>query len=156
MSLMRTVRAGVLALVVTAVAVFAAPTPSLAAGDNYYEYCDAGWVSCQTGVKVSYPAGECDTVRAGYQYTQVCVDYYGDYVYVYDGLSDSYSAMARIESDYGDILTRFCRNPHGADSWARCNFDWREDGYKVVHGGYRASGSYYFGHYDWMWRFINN
>ncbi len=130
----RRLRGGLLALVVTAVAVFAAPTPSMAAGDNYFISCDAAFSSCQTGKKVSSPAGVCGIASAYYGSTIVCVDYYGDYVYVKDNKADGYAAMAVIESDRG-IAYRFCRNPHGNGSWAKCNFDWSEPAKKQVEGG---------------------
>ncbi|MEJ3746139.1 hypothetical protein WEI85_22975 [Actinomycetes bacterium KLBMP 9797] len=147
------IRAGVVALLATAVAVFAVPAPSMA-DDDYYNPCFASWVSCQTGVKVSYPAGVCGSVSATYGATTVCVDYVGDYVYVEDNDADTHSAMAFIANDNGDVLDRYCRNPHGAGSWARCNFDWAESGYKRVHGGIRTSYTSMLLAY--RWQFANN
>lgn len=149
----RPVRAGLLALVVTAVAVFAAPKPSMASGDQYFVSCDASWSSCQTGVKVSYPVGVCDTVSAYYGSTIVCIEYNGDYVYVKDNDADGDSAMARIDSEYG-VAVRYCRNPHGAGSWARCNFDWSESGTKDVWGG-KLQG-YSTMPVGYLWSFSNN
>ena len=151
------VRAGVLALMAMIVTLFAAPTPAMAAGDDYLDQCDAPWVSCQTGVKVSGPVGVCKTAGVEFQFTKVCVDYSGDYVYVLDLYSDGFSAMALIENDRGDIMTRFCRNPNGLNTWARCNFDWREDGIKYVYGGYRDNE--YFeplSEFDYLWSFSGN
>src|SRR5581483_9574456 len=109
----KAVRAGGLALAATAVAVFANPTPSLAGGDQYFISCEAVWASCQTGTKVAGPVGECLGTSGAYNSTIVCVDYDGDYVYVKDGKADGYPAMAVIDSDRGNVLTRFCRNNHG-------------------------------------------
>jgi hypothetical protein len=157
MSPSRMVRAGFLAMVVTVIAVFAAPTPSMAAGDNYLDQCDAAWVSCQTGVRVSGPTGVCATAGADFHFTKVCVDYSGDYVYVLDLYSDGYSAMALIESQRGSTLSRFCRNPNGLNTWARCNFDWREDGVKYVRGGYRDNKYFdLLSEYDFLWSFSGN
>jgi hypothetical protein len=141
MSRMKAIRVGAVALVATVIAVFAAPAPSMADGDDYYSACFASWVSCQTGTKVSGAIGVCDTVPAAFGATVVCVVYDGDYIYVKDGDSDGHSAMAKIKADNGSVLDRFCRNPHGAGTWARCNFDWAEAGEKRVYGGIRRTYS---------------
>jgi hypothetical protein len=147
------IRTGVLALVATAVAVFAAPTPSLADGDDYYFGCPVSTYSCQTGVKITLPAGECDTSTAATGSTIVCVDYSGDYVYVKDTSADSHSALAWISSDAGGVHDRLCRNPHGKGTWAKCNFDWSEAAEKVVYGGRRID---YTDHeISRIWKFSN-
>ncbi|TDB78806.1 MULTISPECIES: hypothetical protein [unclassified Micromonospora] len=87
---------------------------------------------------------------AYYHSTIVCVDYSGDYVYVKDNDADSYSGLAYIWSQYG-VADRYCRNTHGNGTWARCNFDWSEDGTKRVRGGVRYShNSWAAGH---LWEF---
>ncbi|MEJ3746138.1 hypothetical protein WEI85_22970 [Actinomycetes bacterium KLBMP 9797] len=150
---MRTFRAGVLALVLTAVAVFAAPPPSMAAGDLYFVGCEGSYASCQTGVEVAGPVGVCRTTGSAYHSTQVCIDYNGDYVYVRDGQVDDRSAMARIDSELG-LAYRYCRNPYGYNSWARCNFDWSEAGEKEVYAGYRSN--YATMPLGYLWSFSNN
>ncbi|GAA3769759.1 hypothetical protein GCM10022225_65720 [Plantactinospora mayteni] len=134
MSRMKTVRAALLAVLTTAVAVFAAPSPSMADGDNYHSVCTSWTVRCQTGVEVVGPAGVCDTANADNGSTIVCVDYYGDYVYVKDNDADGRSAMGFVSAENG-IAYRYCRNPHGAGSWAKCNFDWAEAGGHAVRAG---------------------
>jgi hypothetical protein len=137
----RRFQAGILTLVVTATSVFAAPAPGMAYGDNYYKACTESYVSCHTGVYVSGTGTDVDICRTSYSYgyTSVCVRYDGDYVYVYDGAPDDNSAMARIWNFTGSETTtyRFCRNPHGYRTWARCNFDWSENATKSVYGGIR-------------------
>lgn len=149
----RRIRAGLLALAVTAVTVFATSTPSMAGGDLYFVGCESASASCQTGVKVSYPAGVCTTAGAYYGSTIVCVDYYGDYVYVKDNHADGFAAMAYIESEYG-LRDRYCRNPHTAGTWARCNFDWSESGRKEVSAGILQN--YATMPLDYLWSFSNN
>ncbi|WP_406070844.1 hypothetical protein [Micromonospora sp. NBC_01638] len=129
-------RGGALALVATVIAVFAAAPPSSAAADNYLDVCGFSQYSCQTGVKVAGPVGECLMTTAYYHSTIVCIDYDGDFVYVKDNQADGYSALGQVWSQYG-VAERYCRNTHGNGSWARCNFDWREDGTKKVRGGVR-------------------
>lgn len=52
----------------------------------------------------------------------------GDYIYVKDMCRDGRSAVVRLRPYGGDNrATRICRNPHGVDTWARCNFDWPEN-----------------------------
>ncbi|KAB1903172.1 hypothetical protein [Micromonospora sp. AMSO31t] len=121
------VRGAFLAFVMTAVAVFAAPTPSMADGDLYFVGCEGSYASCLIGTKVGLPSGQCMTASASYGSTQVCIEYSGDYVYVRDGLADGRSAMARIDSELG-LAYRYCRNTQGAGTWVRCNFDWSEAG----------------------------
>ncbi|GAA4260809.1 hypothetical protein [Dactylosporangium darangshiense] len=147
-------RAGFVALVVTAIAVFAAPTPSMAGGDQYFVACEGVWASCQTGTKVAGPVGVCLMADAYYHSTIVCIDYDGDYVYVKDNKADGQSAMARIDSDRGDVLTRYCRNTHGNGTWARCNFNWSEAGEKTVYGGHLIN--YATMPVDYLWSFSNN
>lgn len=139
----RGVRAGVIALVVTTIAVFLAPTPGMAAGDSYYNECELSFVSCQTGVKVSSASGKCYYASPAYHWTIVCVAFDGDYVYVWDDDPDRRSAMGYIDGGSGSVRTRHCRNPHGANTWARCDFNWSETGTKVVKGGTRVSNTSY-------------
>jgi hypothetical protein len=136
----RPIRAGLLALSIAVTAVFAAPSPGMAAGDDFYYDCRYSWYSCQTGVLVtSFSYDICKTApQAGSRSTRVCVNYEGDYVYVKDGDADTWSAVAQIAgAGSGDVVFRVCRNPHGAGTWARCNFNWSESGEKDVWGGIR-------------------
>ncbi|WP_346534350.1 hypothetical protein [Micromonospora sp. DPT] len=149
----RRFRAGLLALAATIVTVFAAPTPSMADGDQYFVSCEASWASCQTGVKVSYPTGMCDTVSAWAGATIVCIDYGGDHVYVKDNDADGSSAIAKIESEFG-VSSRFCRNPYGAGSWAACNFNWSEAGQKDVYAGILQNSATM--PLQYLWSFSNN
>jgi len=114
----------------------------MADGDNYMDVCPSDNVSCQTGVQVSGTGGTGDTCGTGYK-TYVCIDYDGDYVYVYDNDADGGSGLAEIYSTNSSYNFRYCRNPHGAGTWARCNFDWPEDAYKEVRSGVRYSYTYY-------------
>lgn len=96
-----------------------------------------GGTTWQSGVEVSHsvhgPWPSSSTVgnkavSCGYvAYAEVKID--GDYVYVLDECRDGRSAVAKVRiytkdgSEYDD---RVCRNSHGVNSWARCNFDWVE------------------------------
>ncbi|MEU5721007.1 hypothetical protein ABZ783_04170 [Micromonospora sp. NPDC047738] len=134
-------RAAVCAVAVGA-AVFGLPSPSWA-DDNYYGSCSYSFVACQTGVEVSPPTGVDWCKSKDYAAdTQVCIKFDGDIVYVKDGKSDGHSAMGWIGTPYaGSLSERFCRNPHGAGTWAKCNFDWVEDTTKDVMGGIRKDSS---------------
>ncbi|TDC72415.1 hypothetical protein E1193_27760 [Micromonospora sp. KC606] len=67
-----------------------------------------------------------------------------------DTLSLLNSGLTYIWSQYG-VADRYCRNTHGNGTWARCNFDWSEDGTKRVRGGVRYSyHSWAAGH---LWEF---
>lgn len=82
------------------------------------------------------PVEACAT---GWDGTKICIDTYGDKVWVYDGKSDGNSALGWIVSSSGSVTQRYCRNPHGQGTWARCNFDWVENVNKQVSGGVRHS-----------------
>ncbi|MEV4758658.1 hypothetical protein AB0J86_26640 [Micromonospora sp. NPDC049559] len=151
--LSRRTQAGLLTLVATAATVFGTATPSMADGDQYWVGCESASSSCQTGVKVSYPAGVCTTASSYYGSTAVCIDYYGDWVYVKDGDADGFAAMAHIEADAG-VRDRYCRNPHTAGTWARCHFDWSESARKEVSGG--TLQNYATMPLDYLWSFSNN
>lgn len=132
------IRAAVIAFAI-GTAVFAVQSPSMA-DDDYFTWCSYTWVSCQTGAKVSQPPSDVYACAAELtSYTTVCIDYYGDIVYVFDGSSDGNSAMGSVIADAGSVTDRFCRNPHGSNTWARCNFDWVESANKEVYGGVRIS-----------------
>jgi hypothetical protein len=133
-----TLRGALLALATTVIAVFALQSPSMA-DENYHSSCAEASVSCQNGVEVAGPQGECKTAGSGYASTIVCVDYSGDFVYVKDNKPDSRSALGYVTSQDGSVTARICRNAHGNDSWARCNFDWAESGKKWVEGGYLSN-----------------
>lgn len=135
-------------------AVFAFPSPSFAE-DNYFEWCSRGNVSCQTGTKVSGPSGQ-DACAVEYtNYTQVCINYDGDIVYVLDGVSDGNSAIGAVSTpDAGDVSGRWCRNPHGVGTWAKCNFNWVEDTTKAVYGGVRYDSDSLW--YVKLWTFSDN
>ncbi|MFC4104675.1 hypothetical protein [Micromonospora zhanjiangensis] len=136
--------------------VFAAPAPAMAA-DNWHRMCGYEFASCQTGVKAGLvDADQCMTASGGLygHSTQVCVKYDGDYVYVRDGQADGHSAIGVIESDNGNVIKRHCRNPYGSGTWAKCNFNWSESGYKWVGGGYLANFDSM--PREWLWKFTNN
>ncbi|WP_143194352.1 hypothetical protein [Micromonospora sp. CB01531] len=145
---------GALALVTAAMVVLAAPAPAMAAADWYSE-CARADVSCQTGVEVKFvPSDKCGKASADRHHTEVCILYYGDKVYVRDGQADTHSAVGIVTSSTGDIRHRYCRNPHGYDTWAECNFDWTEDSTKTVYGGYRVSDSVIYK--DYLFPFSGN
>jgi hypothetical protein len=148
----RAVRAGLLAIVFTVAAVFALPTPGMAA--NYLYECEYSWASCQEGVLVSAPSGlPCGTTSTIFHSTTVCIGYDGDYVYVRDGEADGDSAIASIQnsSDGSSVTYRSCRNKEGVGTWVRCNFNWSESGTKYVSGGVRHG--YYDVATDFLWEF---
>jgi hypothetical protein len=140
--------------VAAVVAVFAAPAPSMAGGDDFFGWCTESTVSCQTGVKVAGPVGVCLTAPAHQGSTVVCVDYDGDYVYVKDNKSDGYPAVGEIDGGTSDLQTRMCRNNHTAGTWARCNFNWTEAGTKRVYGGILKSHDDM--SYAYLWSFSGN
>ncbi|MFJ6198198.1 hypothetical protein [Micromonospora sp. NPDC092111] len=135
-------------------AVFAFPSASWAY-DNYFDWCSRGIVSCQTGAAVGTPGDVDKCVQELTHYTVVCIKYAGDIVYVWDGSSDGNSAMGSVSTpDAGDVSGRWCRNLHGAGTWAKCNFDWVEDTKKWVYGGVRYDSSS-----EWhtlLWTFSSN
>jgi hypothetical protein len=141
----RTLARGALLVSVVMLTVSALPSAAWAEAD-YYVDCWRSYVSCQTGVKVSAPqgAGDCATSGASKGMTSVCVVYDGDYVYVRDGKVDDRAAFGMVWSANG-VRDRYCLNNHGYDTWARCNFDWAEDGDHTVTGGYKES------YYDLVW-----
>jgi hypothetical protein len=112
--------------------VFPAPA-AMATGDDFISLCQDPGVSCQNGVQVSSPTAP-DVCGTANDFTQVCVHFDGDIVYVKDGRTDSHSALGEISASSG-VPIRICRNPYGNGTWARCNFDWAENANKDVFGG---------------------
>lgn len=100
-------------------------SPSAQAHDFAY-HC-SGDVICQTGVRVTggiAPLDEC--FGSDDQRIEVCVRKYGDYIFVRDKETDGWGAVAIVSRrDFGGYV-RKCRNPYGAGTWARCNFNWSE------------------------------
>ena len=141
MSLRNTIRTAALAAAI-GTAVLAVPSTSWAA-DNFLDQCGGATVSCQTGTSSAAPADADYCKIESSTRTRVCVKYVGDIVWVKDDAADGNSALARLNGDQGSIHQRFCRNPHGAGSWARCNFDWAENSLLDVYGGVRNSQSSY-------------
>jgi hypothetical protein len=135
------------------VAVFAMPSSAMAE-EYYFQDCELERVTCQFGVEVAGPIGQCMTANAAHGKTQVCIQYDGDYVYVKDGDADGYGAAALVLSEFGDINMRWCANRHGYGSWVRCNFNWREDGDHGVAGGYIVQ--YYVEEMMQLWWWSNN
>lgn len=126
--------------------------PSAALADeNYYYDCGYESVACQTGVTNVLVEGQCMTADAAHHKTQMCVDYSGDYVYVYDGQADGYAAMAEVYTTRGTINTRLCRNNYGYDTWARCNFDWVEDASHFAAAGYKVDRNKIVMQNLWQW-----
>lgn len=123
----------------TLVAVFALQSPSMA-DESWFGNCSSAKVTCQTGVQVSGPQGECVTASDFRHSTVGCVVYDGDYVYVKDAAADTYAAIGSVWSD-GDSTLRMCRNNLGSGKWARCNFDWPEAGDHHIEAGYKESSS---------------
>ncbi len=143
-------RAAAVALAIGA-AVFSVQSPSMA-DDSYFTWCGSSNVSCQTGVQVSGPSGQDTCLTDPNRNTRVCVNYAGDIVYVRDGSEDTHSAMALITASAG-VADRWCRNPHGVGSWARCNFDWSETANKNVYGGVRINAGD--ARITYLWSFVN-
>jgi uncharacterized protein (DUF2237 family) len=136
MSTRSALRGALFALVAAAVAVFGLQSPSMA-DESFMPACDDPGISCQTGVEVSAPQGQCETAPSDYASTRVCVVYDGDYIYVRDGKVDDLSAISFLQSENGS--GRICRNTKGSGSWVRCNFDWAETGKHWLEGGYKTS-----------------
>lgn len=72
----------------------------------------------------------------------------GDYVYVYDNEPDGCSALGiwYLYSADGERVVRkgLCRNSHGNNTWARCNYDWPEGRWLVISAGtYDAQSNKY-------------
>ncbi|MEU5870820.1 hypothetical protein AB0A73_04585 [Glycomyces sp. NPDC047369] len=135
---------------VAALAVFALPGAA-SADEDYYVGCGDSWTSCQTGAAAGLVQGTCMTSDYARGYTQMCVKYDGDYVYVYDGRADGYAAMARVETTNGSITDRYCRNNLGYGNWAVCNFDWAESGDHQASSGYKSNYSYIVTQELWSW-----
>lgn len=138
-------------------AVFGYPSASWA-DDNYFVFCSKSTVSCQTGAETGTPWGAADSCNEEpYTDTNVCIKYDGDIVYVYDGSADGNSAIALVhigDAGEGHVANRWCRNPHGLGSWARCNFNWPEDKTKEVYPGIRYDSDSYWVT-DWYSSFSN-
>ncbi|MFG3691733.1 hypothetical protein [Micromonospora sp. NPDC047740] len=132
----RTVSRLAVGAVAVGTAVFGFPSASWA-DDNYYDHCSRSDISCQTGVEVGGPDYD-KCYQESTHDTIVCIKFAGDIVYVYDGSTDGNSAMGAVATpDAGSVSVRYCRNPHGSGTWAKCNFDWVEDTTKIVYGGVR-------------------
>jgi hypothetical protein len=105
-------------LIGTAIAIVAAATPASAA----YSY---EW---DNGVAVSGPSGTERSWCISSDYSEVCIQPYGDKIFVKDlSGEDHASAVARWFTDYGRWGT--CRNSLGAGHWAVCNKDFKEGSY---------------------------
>lgn len=140
---LRVVAAGVGSLLVTVLLSAIAPASSMAsskrtdisaaAEDYFSQDCYQSWLSCQNGVKTSYPdlkpRGEADLCWLSHPQAKFCVKYYGDYVWIKDDFPDSRSMVGVIRRSDGGGYVRACRNRSGSGTWARCNFDWAEGGY---------------------------
>ncbi|SDL19220.1 hypothetical protein SAMN05216298_2983 [Glycomyces sambucus] len=131
----RTVARTVVFVAAAALAVFALPAAAMAE-DNFYESCTFSTFSCQTGVTNVLVEGDCMSAGSQGNYTTICVDYSGDYVYVHDGQADGHSAIGFVFSTRGSVNSRICRNNHGYDTWAKCNFNWTEDALHSASAGY--------------------
>lgn len=132
-------RSAVLAVVVGAV-VFAVPSASRAAGDQFYVGCARSNVSCQNGAQVRGASGEDECAVEPRTNTQVCIDYDSDTVYVLDGDADGNSALGWVtNADFGSIKERGCRNQYGQSTWVKCNFNWVEDDDHLVSAGVRIN-----------------
>lgn len=144
----RPVRAGLLAVVAVSAAVFAAPSPSMAAGDQFVSNCQDPYTSCQDGTLMSgapsNPDRECWNSLGTYHDVSVCIVYYGDIVYVRDNDADGHSVIGQVDSEVGNpYTTRLCRNHYGSGTWVRCDFNWDERGWKYVYGGEIINSVYY-------------
>lgn len=62
----------------------------------------------------------------------------GDYIYVKDTCPDGLTALGIFQYTVGTTGYRLrCRNPHGAGTVARCNFNWPEKGTKAFYAGFQ-------------------
>jgi hypothetical protein len=123
------------------VAVFSLPSAASASGANFYQDCPYDTVICTFGARVAAPHGlACDTTSTSYGFTEVCIDYASDSVYVKDGRADGYGAVAHVWSANG-VSSRYCANNQGEGWWVKCDFDWAEAGSHAVGGGYIVSWS---------------
>jgi hypothetical protein len=116
---------------------------------DFYERCSKDYYRCQNGIQVHLPSNADRCGAGGRARTQVCIRYYGDYVYVYDGYKDGDSAIGTVLVRGGEA--KVCRNRLGYGKWARCNFNWVESRTKDVYAGFR------YGYEDiihsWQWTF---
>lgn len=66
----------------------------------------------------------------------------GDYTYVRDMCKDGKSAVVMVyvyDSDGSVKSRKVCRNPYGVKQWAKCDWNWSENGQKeLVAGTYDA------------------
>jgi hypothetical protein len=132
------------------VAVFALPSAAMAEA-NFYQDCPYDNVICTFGARVGTPQGAvCDTVSATGGYTEVCVNYETDSLYVKDGRADGYGAVGRVWSENG-VNYRYCANNQGEGWWVKCDFDWTEAGSHSVAGGYIESWSTKHTVTQWSW-----
>jgi hypothetical protein len=131
-------RAALVAMAATALAVFALQSPSMAE-ENYSGLCARADTGCVTGVKVAAPQGDCYTADSESASTGACVVYAGDYVYVKDGQADGRAALASVRDPDGPVLYQLCRNNYGNGTWARCNLDWVESGTQHLSAGFLAA-----------------
>jgi hypothetical protein len=121
------------------------------ADESYLPECASSAASCQTGVKVAGPQGECLMAAASRGNTIVCIDYNGDYVYVKDNKADNWAGMGVVHSNEGSVDVRYCRNNHGNGTWARCDFNWAESGIHYVEGGFKVRSEYVVVMWLWSW-----
>lgn len=151
----RGVRVGVVAAAVAA-CVLGAPPAAMASGADFYKGCRNSDVSCQDGVRVTGtigPFNRCGTAGSSVGSTEVCIRYDGDVVYVKDGAADGHSAIAQITTAKG-VPYRYCRNPYGHGTWAKCDFNWPENAWKEFSGGRILD--YNNGHVLYLGGFNNN
>lgn len=85
----------------------------------------------RTGTRVSGPSGACSNAQASNTNVTVCYQAAGDYLYVKDGEADGRSAYGYFHTFSRD----HCRNPYGAGTWVRCNYDLPED-FRIIYQGY--------------------
>lgn len=143
-------RAAVVAFAI-GTAVFALQSPSMA-DDSYFTWCSSSDISCQTGAKVSGPSGQDRCITDPNRNTRICINYNGDIMFVRDGNGDGHSAMGLAIASSG-VSERWCRNPHGNGTWAKCNFNWVETAQKDIYGGVRINSGD--ARVTYLWSFIN-
>jgi hypothetical protein len=138
-------------LLITATLSVVAPGVAFARHDGNPD-CPTGTYSgtyygCQVGPSVSshFDSSACFTANALW----VCVQAWGDYVWVKDMQSDGHSAVAEIYTEDNLASRRICRNVSGYGTWAYCNFDWDDDHLYIIKGWeFEQNGSTWAG--DWI------
>lgn len=100
---------------------------------QFSSICSQAGKICKNGRLVSNPTNcipDCNHERVCFSTlsdepsVRSCLQRYNDLIWVNDQEADGHSGIAAVVND--SHADRICRNPHGAGTWARCNWDWPE------------------------------